>query len=162
MQSYNYTNKKSISFGWYYPMHADIIRKATQNSEIPRVMKNILLESVQKPDLEEFFLFGQKHFYYPQNKIKSYLDYTGTHNAKHLYKTYVKKALKAIRSGNKDNFADEAGRALHYLQDMTQPNHIDKGSIIKKLKKLSCLIINLKWMHIINKNNFMTNTHQLK
>lgn len=135
MQSYNYTNKKSIVFGWHYPMHADIIRKATQNSDIPEGMRNILLKSVQKPDLDENFLYGQKHFYYPNDKIKSYLDYTGTHNAKHLYKTHLKKALKAIRSGNNGIFTDEAGRALHYLQDMTQPNHIDSGSIIKKAQE---------------------------
>lgn len=80
-------------------------------------------------------MYGQKHFYYPNNKIKSYLDYTGTHNAKHLYKTHIKKALKAFRVGNTTIGTDEAGRALHYLQDMTQANHIDSGSIITKAKE---------------------------
>lgn len=135
MQNYNYTNKSSISFGWYYPMHANILKNATKNTSIPKITQNILMESVQKPDLEEFFLYGQKHFYYPNDKIKSYLDYTGTHNAKHLYKTHMKKALKAFRAGNTTIGTDEAGRALHYLQDMTQPNHIDSGSIITKAKE---------------------------
>lgn len=135
MQNCNYSYKSSISFGWYYPMHANILKNAAKNTSIPKTIQNILLESVQKPDLEEFFLYGQKHFYYPNDKIKSYLDYTGTHNAQHLYKTHMKKALKAFRFGNTEIGADEAGRALHYLQDMTQPNHIDSGSIIKKAKE---------------------------
>lgn len=137
MQSYNYTNKNSISFGWHYPMHTNILKKATRNSNIPEMIENILLKSVQKPDLEENFLYGQKHFYYPNDKIKSYLDYTGTHNAKHLYKTHLKKSLNFFRVGNIIHGTDEAGRALHYLQDMTQPNHIDSGSIITKAKEFA-------------------------
>lgn len=55
-------------------------------------------------------MYGQKHFYYPNESTKSLSSrkYIGT---------------------------DEAGRALHYLQDMTQPNHIDSGSIITKAKE---------------------------
>lgn len=98
-------------------------------------MENILLEAVKKPDLEEFFLFGQKHFYYPNDRIKSYLDYTGTHNAKYMYKMHLKNALKELRNNNTTAGLDEAGRALHYLQDMTQPNHIDSGSVINKAKE---------------------------
>lgn len=135
MQSYKHANLTPISFGWYYKMHTDILKKSAGYNDIPATIKNILIDSVRKPDLEEFFLFGQKHFYYPNDKVKSFLDYTGTHNAKHLYKTHVKKALKAIKSGNKSDFADEAGRALHYLQDVTQPHHIDSGSIIAKAKE---------------------------
>ncbi len=132
---HNCNNKSSISFGWYYPMHANITETATKNSGISKTINNILLKSVQEPDLKEFFLCGQKHFYYPKDRVKSYLDYTGTHNAKYMYKKHMKKALKALKTGNTENGADEAGLALHYLQDMTQPNHIDSGSIITKAKE---------------------------
>jgi len=127
-------NKNSISFGWYYPMHSTITKNAIKGNICPKIEK-ILLESVKKPDLEEFFLVGQKHFYYPNDRIKSYLDYTGTHNAKYMYKMHLKNALKGLRNNNTETGMDEAGRALHYLQDMTQPNHIDSGSIIKKAKE---------------------------
>lgn len=135
MHNYNYSDINSPSFGWYYPMHSKILKNAAKNTTISEKAHAILLKSVQRPDLEEFFLFGQKHFYYPNDKIKSYLDYTGTHNARHLYKTHMRRALKAFRNGDFEIGAEQAGRALHYLQDMTQPNHIDSGSIIKKAKE---------------------------
>lgn len=134
MQNYNCTNKNSISFGWHYRMHTDIVKNVVKKSNLSESVENILLDSVQKPDLDEFFMYGQNHFYYPDDKVKSYLDYTGKHNAKSLYKTHVKNALKALRAGDSENSADEAGRALHYLQDITQPNHIESGSILTKAK----------------------------
>lgn len=135
METNNYTNKVLIPFGWHYVMHKDIVKNAGRNININRAINDILLESVQRPDFDEFFLYGQNHFYYPNRIIKSFLDYTGTHNAKYLYKKHIKQALKSLKTGNFKVGIDEAGRALHYLQDVTQPNHIDNGSFLLKAKE---------------------------
>ena len=124
-------SNNNTSFGWHYKMHSDIVQKSTQKKNLPVSFINILKKSVEKPDFEEFVLYGQKHFYFPNDRIKSYLDYTGTHNAKYMYNKHIKNMDSAQ---NTEEFLDEAGRALHYLQDITQPHHIESGSIIKKAK----------------------------
>lgn len=127
-------NKHNPSFGWHYPMHKKILTAVLDNAKIPHYneITRILRESVQKPDLDEFFLYGQSHFYYPKDIIKSYLDITGTHNAKAAYKKHLSKMDKYLSCKAAEPALDEAGRALHYLQDMAQPNHIQSGSIIRK------------------------------
>ena len=131
----DFNTNKNISFGWYYNMHRGIVEYAVRNKQIPESIIEQIAKAATKPDLEEFFLVGQKHFYYPDDKIKSYLDYTGTHNAKYMYKEHLCKMKEAFKQGQKAKGFDEAGRALHYLQDMTQTNHIDSGSIIQKAKE---------------------------
>ena len=77
-------NTDNTQFGWHYKMHADILRKSANLSNLPESIISAIEQAVQKPDFDEFFLYGQKHFYYPNDRIKSYLDYTKTHNAKYL------------------------------------------------------------------------------
>ncbi len=125
-------NTDNTQFGWHYKMHADILRKSAILSNLPESIISAIEQAVQKPDFDEFFLYGQKHFYYPNDRIKSYLDYTKTHNAKYMYQLHLKKMYESLKLKNLEQGFSEAGRALHYLQDMTQPNHIDSGSIIKK------------------------------
>ncbi len=127
-------NNNPTSFGWHYKNHADIVRNTNIAKSIDKSILETLETFVQKPDFDEFFLYGQKHFYYPNDKIKSFLDYTGTHNAKSVYKEHLSKMNKFFSFGKLGQGLEEAGRALHYLQDVTQSHHIDSGSIIKKAK----------------------------
>ena len=127
-------NNNSTSFGWHYKNHSHILTKTNIAKSIDKSILETLETFVQKPDFDEFFLYGQKHFYYPNDIVKSYLDYTGTHNAKYMYKKHISKMHKLFAEGKLVQGLEEAGRALHYLQDITQPHHIDSGSIIKKAK----------------------------
>lgn len=134
MQYRNDINRESIHFGWHDRMHSDIVKNVQKKPNDNSELDDIFLEAVKKPDSDERFLLGQYHFYYPDDKVKSYLDYTGTHNARYCYRSHIKNALKLFRLGNIEKSTDEAGRALHYLQDVTEPHHIDSGSIIDKAK----------------------------
>lgn len=129
----NQNNK--TSFGWYFKMHADIVKNSAKLTDFDKSAMATIEKYVKRPDLDEFFLLGQKHFYYPDSKMKSYCDYTGTHNAKYMYNSHVKKMNDALTSDRKEQSFEEAGRALHYLHDMTQPNHIESGSFIQKIKE---------------------------
>lgn len=126
---YNHTR---TSFGWHYKMHSDIVQNSIKHINLDDNVINTIKKYVQMPDFDEFFLFGQKHFFYPNDTVKSYLDYTGKHNAKSMYNLHLKKMLQLFNNGEHTKGLERAGRALHYLQDMTQPNHIDSGSILKK------------------------------
>lgn len=121
--------KDSPSFGWTDRMHTNIVANILKETNISPTKLAIIKESVQKPDFDEVFLYGLNHFYYPNKKMKSYLDLTGKHNAKYVYNQHINNMQHEI---NNDKALDEAGRALHYLHDITQPNHIESGSILRK------------------------------
>lgn len=128
----NTISNNNITFGWHHKMHSSFVEGALNCIGSNKGNLRILSEAVQKPDLEEFFLYGQNHFYYPDSRIKSYLDLLGIHNAKSKYIEHIKKMQEILLNSAEENGLDKAGRALHYLQDMSQPNHIDKGTILKK------------------------------
>lgn len=123
----------SPTFGWRYKMHSAILEAGGKNFKYHnyKVMP-LLQEMVERPDFDETFLFSQKHFYYPNSKIKSFFDLTGKGNAKSAYEKHIGKFKELF-----DEFPlyalDEAAKALHYLQDVTQPQHIDSSSVIKKI-----------------------------
>ncbi len=127
--------KKSPNFGWHYRMHTKILNKAAEISnfkaENPHAFA-ILQNAVIKPDFDEFFMYNENHFFYPEKRIKSFLDFSGKHNAKYLYLRHLSKFFEELKNKNCITGFDEAGRALHYLQDITQPQHIESGSIIRK------------------------------
>lgn len=117
--------ENSPTFGWHYRMHTDILKAGVPETLKDNAVK-VLKKSVYMPDFDEAFLYSQYHFYYPNSARKSYLDFFGNNNAKKLYELHVENVL------NNKNKLDEAGRAIHYLQDIAQPNHIEKGSALRK------------------------------
>lgn len=121
------------TFGWVYPMHTNILKEAAKTLPIDDKILKIMSKSVQQPDFDEAFLFWQRHFYYPTQKRKSFLDFTRTHNAKQTYLKHLREMDEDIKNkASATEIFDKAGRALHYLQDITQPNHTDAGGIIAK------------------------------
>lgn len=125
--------ENSPSFGWRYKMHADIALAAGKKfgRENPDVLR-VIEKSVIKPDFDEAFFYSQNHFYYPNSKIKSFLDLTGEHNAKSYYNKHIQNFRNLLNNDYDYYAANKAGRALHYLQDITQPQHIENTSVLKK------------------------------
>ncbi|MCM1265448.1 MAG: hypothetical protein NC200_04540 [Candidatus Gastranaerophilales bacterium] len=48
-----------------------------------------------------------------------------------MYHKHVKEMLK-LRNTDKEAAKEHAGRAIHYLQDISQPQHIEKGNVLQK------------------------------
>lgn len=123
----------SPSFGWRYKMHYDIVSTAGKHFKYKDYdVLSILQDAVQRPDFDEVCLFSQKHFYYPNSKIKSFWDLTGDRNAKSVYEKHISCFKESFKNFPLCAF-EEAGRAIHFLQDVAQPQHIDRSSIIKKM-----------------------------
>ena len=149
------TNKRinNINFGWNYKMHAEMVKQVGSDMFMPPKVLSIIARGVKKPDFQENFLFGHKHFYFPQSINKSFLDFSGKQNAKYMYEKHVNLMKKAFQKGKQKKMFDEAGKALHYLQDITQPDHIVQGSLFQKLKTF---IPHVKFEKtvLLNQNNF--------
>ena len=62
----------------------------------------------------------------------SYMDYNGENNAKSAYLEHIDKVDNAIEDEDIDATIENAGRACHFLQDISQPQHIEETTTIGK------------------------------
>lgn len=127
-------NHNKTSFGLHYKMHSDIVQQVIPEFRIQEHLREILVNSVAQPDFDEFILYGQNHFFYPNSKVKSFLDFSGKSNAKAMYHKHIKAMLHNLSEGDKAKGVEEGARGLHYLHDVTQPHHIQQGSVFAKLR----------------------------
>lgn len=133
----------NISFGWRYPVHSAMTENAVKKSKTLFSNINDIANSSIRPDFEERAILCQTHFYY-KDTGRSFLDFSKKANAKAEYNRHVTEMIKN-RETNRALALDHAGRAVHYLQDICQPQHISKGGVIKKAierdvhKKFECL-----------------------
>ncbi len=123
----------SICFGWYMTIHNNVTENVGKKLGFNSDLLKKIAYWTKRPDWDEIFIFRQKHYFYPKLN-KSFLDFTKTRNAKCAYKKHLEKMKQAFSKGERDKTINEAGRALHYLQDMSQPHHIEEGSVFKKFK----------------------------
>lgn len=114
----------NINFGWCKSMHGDMTHYALKGV-VPKKVLEKFCRYVQLPDEDEAFLYGQKHF------LGGFLDFRGKSNARYAARQHIKELYKDKRDPKSD---EHAFRFLHYLQDITQPNHIEKSSIFKKIR----------------------------
>lgn len=123
-------NNTKTNFGWRWPEHKTISRNSLK--KVPAMCKSFgnMIEASILPDFDETYILYQKHFYFP-NTNKSYLDIKGKSNARAMYYKHVQEMIKH-RNTDRDTAIEHAGRAVHYLQDICQPQHISQGGIIKK------------------------------
>lgn len=128
----NITNKDKTTFGWTCNTHRKITVKIASQINGIKKYKYVLGDFVQKPDFDELGPMGNRHFYFGHIP-KSYLDYTGHNNALSYYKKHVKQMLEASKNKDKNTLIENAGRALHFLQDMSMPLHTKRTSFIKKV-----------------------------
>jgi hypothetical protein len=123
----------NINFGWSDKTHKYVLSRVIQ--EFPKLQKyeEILKEFVVRPDYNELGFIGNYHFYSP-NTRRSFLDYNGKNNAYVRYSLHVKKMIEAVSIKERDfKIMKHAGKALHFLQDMTQPHHTQEGFFFNKV-----------------------------
>lgn len=128
----NYQDK--TNFGWWYGTHKRVTGFVMEDFPALTSFRRVLEEASQAPDLDpvEAKLFRQLHFYSPIEK-RSFLDFRKRNNAFALYKSHVGKMILAAFQKDKNLCMNEAGRAIHYLQDVTQPQHSQRISVFNKL-----------------------------
>ncbi len=126
------------NFGWSFKTHAAITGKVAD--EIPKLKKykNTLIKFVQQPDFDERGFKGNNHFYFTPLMFRpkeSFLDFFGKNNAGARFNEHVYYFDKLVKIDEPEAM-EHAGRALHFLQDVTQPQHTERGSVWKKWKDL--------------------------
>lgn len=122
------------NFGWRYPTHKKITSQVVE--ELPKLKKykDIIVEFVQKPDFDERGFKGNNHFYFTPSMMhprESFLDLTGRNNAASKFSEHVFYFEELINKDKNEAF-EHAGRALHFLQDVTQPQHTERGTVFQK------------------------------
>ncbi len=66
------------------------------------------------------------------NNALSFMDFNGKNNAKAAYYDHLDKIDMAIEDEDDDATIENAARACHFLQDVTQPQHIQETSAVGK------------------------------
>ena len=125
--------ENSTNFGHKYTIH-----KLVSGHEIKKFHKlsnkaSAIEKYVQRPDFDEVG-FGNNHFYFQPTLFQpreSFLDFSGLNNALakfniHISEVEPKEPLNSFS-------AEHVGRALHFLQDITQPQHTQRGNFMQKL-----------------------------
>lgn len=134
----NTTDNNNTTFGWRYTTHKELTALAVNDIPKLRKYKDILVKFSQKPDFDERGFEGNNHFYYPPKLLRpreSFLDVVGRNNAGAKFNEHIF-YFKEFLYTNKEKALEHAGRALHFLQDVTQPQHTERGTIYKKWKDL--------------------------
>lgn len=129
----------NTNFGWRWPTHEKVTSIYVDRFPKLSKYKKQLTEFVVKPDFDERGFKGNNHFYYPPQLFRpreSFLDFFGMNNAAARYEHHIFYFDKFVNRDN-DKAMEHAGRALHFLQDVTQPHHIERGTVFKKWKDLS-------------------------
>lgn len=122
-------------FGWRDATHKEIVETVLKDYPNLQQYGPILEEFVQKPDFDEKGFKSNNHFYFPPKSFsvfKSFLDISGKSNAYAYYLKHVSIMQDCIEKGDIPTALEHAGRAMHFLQDVSQPHHSHRGNIIKK------------------------------
>ncbi len=128
----------NTNFGWRYKTHEKITAMVVDEFPDLKKYKSVLTKMVVMPDFDERGFKGNNHFYYtPQlcRPRESFMDFTGNNNAAARYEQHVY-SFEEFAVTNPEKALCEAGRALHFLQDVTQPHHIERGTILDKWRDL--------------------------
>lgn len=130
---------KDVNFGWSYQTHQRITEMLVDQLPKLKEYKPLFSKMVAMPDFDERGFKGNNHFYYTPKLFRpreSFLDFLGQNNAyvrylKHIYE------FKELLSIDREKAISHAARALHFLQDVTQPHHTERGTVLEKWRDLS-------------------------
>ncbi len=151
------------NFGWKYPTHQKITAMLTDEFDNLANVKKIVAKSVIKPDFDDNGFKCNNHFYFLPEIFcsrASFLDITGQNNALARYKYHVSN-FERLQVKDKNTALEHAGRALHFLQDMTQPQHIKRGSFFEKFLDLKSHQT-FENMAMINDEKFIKNASNVE
>lgn len=133
--------KNNVNFGFNYNTHRKIADTIIQN-EFPKLKKYIpiIREAVQRPDFDELGFRSNTHFYYPFESYfkprSSFLDFDWQHNARAKFNNHVDLMFKEHENKCFIKMVEQAGRAKHFLDDMSMGLHVERGNFLEKLKEM--------------------------
>ncbi len=128
----------NLNFGWRYGAHKEITSLAVESVSNLKKYKNILVEFAQKPDFDEKGFKGNNHFYYSPKVLRpreSFMDIIFRNNAGAKFAEHMYEFNRFVEK-DKSKALEHAGRALHFLQDVTQPQHTERGTVYRKWRDL--------------------------
>ena len=129
--------QNGINFGLNSNTHKKIAQKLIKE-EYPKLRNYapIIQNAVVKPDFEEIGFHCNTHFYYPDQNMfrprESFFDFDGQHNARSKFNEHMNNFMEASKYCRFSEMADEAGRAKHFLDDMSVGLHVQRGNILQK------------------------------
>ena len=129
--------QSGVNFGLKAETHRKIAEKLIKE-EYPKLQKYtpILKYAVEKPDLEACGFQCNTHFYYPDRTLlrvrESFFDFDGLHNARSKFNEHMSNFAEAKKYCRYSEMMDEAGRAKHFLDDMSVGLHVQRGNILQK------------------------------
>ncbi len=129
--------QNGINFGLKAETHRRIAEKLIRE-EYPKLQNYapMIKNAVVKPDFDEVGFHSNTHFYYPDIKLfrprESFLDFDGQHNARSKFNEHINNFLAAKKYCRFSEMADEAGRAKHFLDDMSVGLHVQRGNALQK------------------------------
>lgn len=126
------SQNNKINFGHKTLMHAIQVEECIVS--FPKLAKHAIdfAHGVKQPDFDERGI-ENLHFYFKPTLFKpreSFLDFSGGDNAFSRYLVHANEFL--TEECTSKYFVEHASRALHFLQDMSQPQHTQRGSFVKK------------------------------
>jgi len=122
----------SPAFGWHEKTHSKMVKAVIGETGALKKFSKVLQDFVQRPDFDEKGLFYNSHFYYAAKNKTSFLNFDGKSNALDKYLMHLGKMFDSLRAGNDLPTIQEAGRALHFLQDVSQPQHVAPTNAVGK------------------------------
>ncbi len=131
----------NVNFGFNYNTHRKIADTVIKN-EFPKLKKYIpiIREAVQNPDFDELGFKSNTHFYYPFESYfkprSSFFDFDWQHNARAKYNKHIDLMLQYHQNNSFIKMAEQAGRAKHFLDDMSMGLHVERGNFFEKLKEM--------------------------
>ena len=129
--------QNGINFGLNAGTHKRIAEKLIRD-EYPKLQNYapMIKNAVVKPDFDEVGFHSNTHFYYPDENMfrprESFFDFDGQHNARAKFNEHMNKFFEAKKYCRYSEMADEAGRAKHFLDDMSVGLHVQRGNILQK------------------------------
>jgi hypothetical protein len=125
----------NITFGWAKQTHSDMTKTAAENVPSLANYSESLQHFSMQPDIDDKGFYNNSHFYYdplrPKGR-KSFFDFKGFNNAYAKYSTHIENMQTAIEEKDKERAIEHAGRAMHFLQDVAQPQHVQSGGAVRK------------------------------
>lgn len=134
-------NNNNVNFGFNCNTHRKIAERVIEN-EFPKLKKYIpiISDAVQAPDFDELGIKSNTHFYYPfKSYIKprsSFLDFDWEHNARAKFLEHIDLMMKYHENNSFIKMVEQAGRAKHFLDDMSVGFHVKNGNFLEKLREM--------------------------
>lgn len=122
------TTNNKLNFGWQGPTHAEITRIALEDFPKLKGLESSFAKYAQMPDIDEtgsYWIFGNQHYYGKRQK-----------NALVNYNLHIQKMIEAAKIKDESNLVEHSARAMHFLQDMAQPQHLESRPLVLRVRDI--------------------------